>query len=169
MSTDITFEELEKTAFEFAKSLAVNNVKTGFSLEAMERAMQWHAESALRKSWYINKKLKKSEWLTINTDSDYDDGDFIKGNVYWVINQHMQHEPFQAVFEKIQHYGSRSQPLFVAAADDYTTFQVDKYLPASISSDILAENPPKNPNPQQQQTEQPLQKKHYATAGSRTF
>ena len=144
MSIDVTFEELEKTAFEFAKSLAVNNVQAGYSLQAMDRAKRWHAEAELRKSWYIRETIEDNDWVNINIDSDYDENDFKEDIEYWVVKG--EDKPFKAVLNKFVQQGERAQPVFSLANNPYQHFTIDCYLPQSIGAQLVKGIEPKRPS-----------------------
>lgn len=143
MSIDITFEELEKTAFEFAKSLAVNNVQTGFSIAAMERAKRWHEEAELRKSWYVRENISANDWLNIDIDSDYDESDFQRGIDYWVIRG--DDKPLKVNLVRFESIRGRYQPIFSHPGSPSENFTVDKFLNQSISSQLISETKPRHP------------------------
>lgn len=83
MSIDVTFEELEKTAFEFAKVMG-SGTGANLSQNAMKMAEQWHAESGLRQSLY---NAKRATWEEIDAAVDYSSTDFVVDHPYWVITQ----------------------------------------------------------------------------------
>lgn len=153
MSIDVTFEELEKTAFEFAKSLAVNNVQAGYSLQAMNRAKIWHAEAPLRKSWYIRETIEENDWVNINIDSDYDESDFKENIGYWVVRG--EEKPFKAVLNKFVQQGERTQPVFSLPDNPYQHFAINCYLPQSIGDQLVKGIEPKHPS-QDENTTRPM-------------
>lgn len=143
MSIDVTFEELEKTAFEFAKSLAVGNVKTSFSLKAMQLATTWHEEKELRKAWYVCNSLQESDWQKIDIDSDYDGSDFKEGIDYWVIRA--DGKPFKVNLVRFESIRGRDQPIFCHPGNPYENFTVDQFLPQSISDQLTNGINPNHP------------------------
>ena len=142
MSIDITFEELEKTAFEFAKSLAVGNVQTGFSIAAMERAKKWHEEAELRKSWYVRENISANDWLNIDIDSDYDESDFQREIDYWVIRG--EDKPFKVNLVRFESIRGRYQPIFSHPGSPSENFTIDKFLKQSISGQLTSETRPRH-------------------------
>ena len=142
MSIDITFEELEKTAFEFAKSLAVGNVQTGFSIAAMERAKKWHEEAELRKSWYVRENISANDWLNIDIDSDYDESDFQREIDYWAIRG--DDKPVKVNLVRFESIRGRYQPIFSHPGSPSENFTVDKFIHQSINSQLTSETRPRH-------------------------
>lgn len=144
MSNDTTFEELEKTAFEFAKAMSANESNSGISIKAMQLAKEWHQDKKLRESWFVSSSLKESDWIKI--DVDYDSSDFQKDDEYWVVRG--AENPFKAKIKDLDTIGGRTQPSFYLAENPISYFPVTAFLPKVLGDKILDSVAPDHPMPE---------------------
>ena len=140
MSNDVTFEELEKTAFEFAKAMGAGT-GVNLSINAMKRAETWHAESSLRESLY---NAQRASWHQSSKGSGNSTDDFVAGETYWVVNQ-KDNKIMQAKFSKFADIGHGIEPLFHEDGNTYVTFAITHYIEKEEGDKILADTPPKLP------------------------
>lgn len=140
MSTDTAFEEVEKTAFEFAKAMGA---ETGANLSqnAMKLAEQWHAESELRQSLY---RAERATWEKIDRGIDYSSHDFVVNAPYWVITEE-NNKIVQASFLRFSEGGGLPQPLFYEGDNDFVLFAVSHYIKKAEGDQILSKTWPKRP------------------------
>ena len=136
MSNDVTFEELEKTAFEFAKTMGTG---ANLSQNAMQLAEKWHAEAGLRESLY---SAKRAKWEKIDTKVDYSSGYFIVDQDYWVVAWNGS-SPKIAKFSKSSEKLSTDYPMFYGDGTD--EFTISHYILKEEGDKILAETPPRTP------------------------
>lgn len=140
MSNDVTFEELEKTAFEFAKASGAGTV-VSLSRNAMEMAEQWHDETGLRKSLY---NAKRASWQQVNGGYGNSTDDFVENQTYWIIQQ-AENKVMQAKFSKFSDVGNGIQPMFYEDGNTYLTFPISHYIKKEEGDKILLETPPPLP------------------------
>lgn len=140
MSIDVTFEELEKTAFEFAKAMGAGT-GASLSLDAMKLAEKWHAESALRQSLY---NAKRATWEETDSAFDYSTSDFVVDHPYWVITQ-PSNQAVQAYFSKYSSDNGSTQPMFSEDTNGFSCFAVSHYIKKEEGDKISAKTPPPLP------------------------
>lgn len=140
MSIEVTFEELEKTAFEFAKAMGAGT-GANLSLDAMKLAEKWHAESALRQSLY---NAKRATWEEIDSVADYSSTDFISDQIYWVIKQ-PNNQILQAKFSRYSNDNEFPQPMFSEDSNNFSIFPVSHYIKKEAGDKISTDTPPALP------------------------
>ena len=148
MSNDVTFEELEKTAFEFAKVMGTGT-GANLSQNAMRMAEKWHAERRLRESLY---GAKRAKWEKIDIRADYSANYFIVDQDYWVIAWN-DSSPKIAKFSKSSKQLSSNGPMFYDDGSD--EFTISYYLTKEEGDKILAETPPKRPKEVEEESVRP--------------
>lgn len=140
MSTDVTFEQLEKTAFEFAKAMGAGTGQD-LSKHAMRMAEKWHAESALRESLY---HAKRAVWEEIDNTFDHSSSYFVVDHPYWVIRS-SDDEIVQANFSRYSNDNESHHPLFSQDANGFSCFYISHYIKKEEGDKILFETPPPLP------------------------
>ncbi|MGP4864659.1 hypothetical protein ACTXGK_10750 [Psychrobacter sp. T6-5] len=98
MSNDVTFEELEKTALQFALAEFQGNISAGhFSSAAainensMKKAIEWHSAKTKRLEIFYSNPTNRADWKKrqnakiIMPDIENDDLRLVKDQIYWVV------------------------------------------------------------------------------------
>ena len=140
MSTDVTFEKLEKTAFEFAKAMGAGTGQD-LSKHAMKMAEKWHDESALRESLY---HAKRAVWEEIDNTFDHSSSDFVVDHPYWVIRS-SDDEIVQANFSRYSNDNELHHPMFSQDANGFSCFAITHYIKKEEGDNILGDTKPSRP------------------------
>lgn len=90
MRTDVTFEELEKTALRFALTMSQDDVSMlEVSERSIELAMQWHEHQPTRMKMFYSNPENRKDWIKASTNkisvSDVGIGFLEKETSYWII------------------------------------------------------------------------------------